>query len=173
MNTGMSNGEPLNEAAEQWIGFCNGVPEIPVGGLIACDAGAAVNVMDVIAYDAPFPDNTYKAGVRKFPQMIPTDANDEAVRYGLRAIDYWSNDWDGESFMAIGMKDAILGEPAMMALKGVIKGARSIPRLTATIFIHSPAARIRIIAVILSKKLVCSSSYMGVKGVIDTPDRVP
>ena len=121
MNTGISNGEPLQEAAVQWMSFCESVPEMPVGGLIACDAGSAVNVMDVLAYDAPFPDNSYKAGVRKFPQMIPTDSSDDAVKYGLRAIEFWSNDWNGESFMAIGMKDAILGEPAMMALKSVIK----------------------------------------------------
>jgi len=122
MNTGISNGLPLDEAAQQWIGFCASVPEMPVGGLIACDAGDAVNVMDVLAYDAPFPSNDYKAGVRRFPQMIPTDGNDVAVEYGLRAIEYWSNTWQGDSFMAIGMKDTILGEPAMMALHGVING---------------------------------------------------
>jgi len=122
MNTGISNGEPLNEITEQWVSFTANVPEMPVGGLFACDAGTAVNIIDVIAYDAPFPDNRYKAGVRRFPLMIPKDKSDGAVKYGLRAIDYLSNDWAGESFMAIGMKDAILGEPAMMALKSVIKG---------------------------------------------------
>ncbi|GGQ04808.1 haloalkane dehalogenase [Shewanella litoralis] len=122
MNTGVSNGQPLSESTIQWMSFTAAIPEMPVGGLIACDAGAAVNVMDVIAYDAPFPDNSYKAGVRRFPQMIPTDANDDAVKYGLRAIEFLSQTWEGESFMAIGMKDVILGEPAMMALKGVIKG---------------------------------------------------
>lgn len=122
MNTGISNGQPLSESAKQWMAFSAAIPEMPVGGFLACDAGSAVDIMDVIAYDAPFPDNSYKAGVRRFPQMIPTDANDDAVKYGLRAIDFWANTWDGESFMAIGMKDKILGEPAMMALKSVIKG---------------------------------------------------
>lgn len=122
MNTGIATGEPQSEAVKQWVGFCSAVPEIPVGGLFAGDAGAAVNPMDIVAYDAPFPDNSYKAGVRKFPKMIPTDANDDAVKYGLRAIEYWSNTWEGDSFMAIGMKDAVLGEPAMMALRSVIKG---------------------------------------------------
>ena len=122
MNTSIASGEPVTEEITQWMSFCASVPEMPVGGLFACDAGSAVNIMDVLAYDAPFPDNSYKAGVRKFPAMIPTDASDDAVKYGLRAIDYWSNDWDGESFMAIGMKDTVLGETAMMGLKDVIKG---------------------------------------------------
>lgn len=122
MNTGISNGEPLDEVVEQWMSFAANVPEMPVGGLFACDAGAEVNIMDVIAYDAPFPDNRYKAGVRRFPQLISKNKSNDAVKYGLRAINYLSNDWEGESFMAIGMKDAILGEPAMMALKSVIKG---------------------------------------------------
>lgn len=122
MNTGLATGEPLSEAANQWIGFCNSVPEIPVGGLAALDAGSAMTPLDAVAYDAPFPDNSYKAGARKFPKMIPTDKNDDAVRYGLRAIEYLSTQWNGQSFMAIGMKDAVLGEEAMMALKSVIKG---------------------------------------------------
>lgn len=122
MNTGIATGEPQSEAVKQWVGFCTSVPEIPVGGLAAGDGGAAITPLDIVAYDTPFPDNSYKAVVRKFPKMIPTDANDDAVRYGLRAIEYWSNTWEGESFMAIGMKDAVLGEPAMMALKSVIKG---------------------------------------------------
>lgn len=122
MNTGLPTGEPLTEAAEQWVNFCGGVPEIPVGGLVAWDAGAAIGPLDVVAYDAPFPDNSYKAGVRKFPKMIPTDDSDPAVAYGRRAVEYWSNVWKGDSFMAIGMKDVVLGEPAMMALRDVIQG---------------------------------------------------
>ena len=122
MNTTISNGEPLAEAAVQWMAFNETISELPVAGLVACDAGAAVNVMDALAYDAPFPDKNYKVGVKRFPQMIPTNADDDAVKYGLRAIEFWSNEWSGESFMAIGMKDAVLGEAAMMQLKTVIKG---------------------------------------------------
>ena len=122
MNTGLADGRPVTPEVEQWMSFCAGVPEMPVGGLFATDAGSAVDIMDVVAYDAPFPDNRYKVGVRRFPQMIPTDANDAAVEYGLRAIDFLSSDWNGDSFMAIGLKDQILGETAMMGLHSVIKG---------------------------------------------------
>lgn len=122
MNTGLPDGEPITEEVEQWIAFNASVPELPVGGLFAIDAGSAINILDVAAYDAPFPDKSYKAGVRKFPQMIPTDKNSEGVDYGLRAKDFWSKEWNGESFMAIGMKDVVLGETAMMGLKNIIKG---------------------------------------------------
>jgi len=122
MNTGIATGEPLTEPVKQWIDFCNSIPEIPVAGLVALDAGSAMTPLDALAYDAPFPNNSYKAGARKFPKMIPTDINDDAVKYGLRAIEYWSKTWDGDSFMAIGMKDPVLGEEAMMGLNSVIKG---------------------------------------------------
>lgn len=122
MNTSIATDEPLDEAVVQWIAFNESVSELPVAGLVACDAGSAVNIMDMIAYDAPFPDKSYKVGVKRFPQMIPTSADDVAVKYGLRAIEFWSNEWRGESFMAIGMKDVVLGETAMMSLKDVIRG---------------------------------------------------
>ena len=32
----------------------------------------------IAAYDAPFPDDSYKAGARIFPSLVPTTANDPA-----------------------------------------------------------------------------------------------
>ena len=39
-----------------------------------------------------------------------------------RARAFWSNDWNGESFMAIGLRDTVLGEDVMEDLRSVIRG---------------------------------------------------
>jgi haloalkane dehalogenase len=93
-----------------------------VAGLLAWDAQGAVDMLDLIAYDAPFPDNSYKAGVRRFPQLVPVEPDMEGVEYGKRAREFWSKEWTGESFMAIGMRDFVLNEPVMLELLPYIRG---------------------------------------------------
>jgi hypothetical protein len=78
--------------------------------------------MDAVAYDAPFPDVSYKVGVRRFPQLVPVEPGMDGIELGQRARKFWSNDWSGESFMAIGLRDAVLGEPVMDELRSVIRG---------------------------------------------------
>ncbi|MEO0369297.1 MAG: haloalkane dehalogenase, partial [Pseudomonadota bacterium] len=48
-------------------------PEFHVGGIIK---GGTTSVLDqsvIDAYNAPFPDETYKAGARQFPTLVPTE----------------------------------------------------------------------------------------------------
>ena len=121
MNTALPAGDGASEGFYRWRAFCQHAPEIPVGGLIATDAGSAMNILDVVAYDAPFPDNSYKAGVRRFPQLVPVDPGMPAIDLTQRARQFWSNEWQGQSFMAIGMKDTTLGEKPMEFLRSFIK----------------------------------------------------
>ncbi|WP_286292180.1 haloalkane dehalogenase [Vibrio apostichopi] len=122
MNTAISVGETAPEGFYQWRDFCANAPEIPVGGIFACDAGPQVNLLDVLAYDAPFPDNSYKAGARRFPAIVPVDPSMDGVEHGIRARQFWSKQWSGQSYMAIGMKDTALGEGPMEYLRTFIKG---------------------------------------------------
>lgn len=122
MNTGIPIGEPLSQGFDLWKGFAAMATEIPTGGLVALDSGEALNLFDVMAYDAPFPDNHYKAGVRRFPQLVPIDPGMGGVEHGKAAREFFSTSWEGESFMAIGMRDDVLNEPVMMELKEIIRG---------------------------------------------------
>jgi haloalkane dehalogenase len=56
------------------------VPEFPAGGIIA--GGTVRPVPDEVraAYDAPFPDESYKAGARKFPLLVPTEPDLEEAQ---------------------------------------------------------------------------------------------
>ena len=40
----------------------------------------------------------------------------------LGAAAYWRDQWQGESFMAVGMQDPVLGPPATQSLRQIIRG---------------------------------------------------
>ena len=79
-NTGLPTGEGTPpEAFLAWQKFSQTVPEFPVGNIIN---GATVTELpeDVIAaYNAPFPDETYKVGARIFPALVPTSPEQDGA----------------------------------------------------------------------------------------------
>jgi haloalkane dehalogenase len=78
-NTFMPTGDQKPSAAfEQWRAFSQSVPEFPVGRIVATACARPVSPEVIAAYDAPFPDERYKAGVRKFPMLVPTKPDDPA-----------------------------------------------------------------------------------------------
>jgi pimeloyl-ACP methyl ester carboxylesterase len=77
---------------------------------------------EAAAYSAPFPDVRYKAGVRRFPQLVMVSPEMEGADISRRAAAWWANDWRGQTFMAVGMKDPVLGPDVMAALRKTIRG---------------------------------------------------
>ncbi len=73
------------------------------------------------AYAVPFPNADSKAGVRKFPKMISTPTR-RCLEISSSAASFWQNQWAGESFMAIGMKDPMLGPDVMYPMRDLIRG---------------------------------------------------
>ncbi len=63
------------------------------GGIVKGGCVAELSPGIIAAYDAPFPDDTYKAGVRKFPMLVPISPDDPAAAanraawMGLRRFD--------------------------------------------------------------------------------------
>ncbi|MEY2470658.1 MAG: haloalkane dehalogenase [Actinomycetota bacterium] len=79
-NTGLPTGDQApTEAFLNWQNFSQTTPVFPIGMLI--NGGTTTDLSeDVIAgYDAPFPDDTYKAGARQFPVLVPTSPDDPAA----------------------------------------------------------------------------------------------
>jgi haloalkane dehalogenase len=71
--------EPPPEAFFSWRKFSQDVPELPVGRILQ---GATVSELPpevMAAYDAPFPDESYKAGARQFPLLVPVTPDDPAA----------------------------------------------------------------------------------------------
>lgn len=96
-NTGMPTGDAkTTDAFFAWQKFSQEVEEFPVGFII--NGGCATDLApDVIAaYDAPFPDETYKAGARRFPMLVPSTPDDpasEANRAGWEVFRSFEKPW--------------------------------------------------------------------------------
>ena len=79
-NTGLPTGDQApTEAFLNWQNFSQTAPVFPVGMII--NGGTVTELSeDVIAgYDAPFPDDSYMAGARQFPVLVPTSPDDPAA----------------------------------------------------------------------------------------------
>ncbi|MEO0339663.1 MAG: haloalkane dehalogenase [Bacteroidota bacterium] len=72
---------PPNPAFEQWKAFSQTVPVFPVGGVINMGTVNDLAEEVIAAYNAPFPDESYKAGARIFPNLVPMTSDDpEAIK---------------------------------------------------------------------------------------------
>lgn len=78
-NTALPAGGRMPPAFAAWKAYAARTPDLDVGGLIQRTCGGALSPAEVAAYDAPFPDATYKAGVRTFPALVPDGPDDPAV----------------------------------------------------------------------------------------------
>ena len=120
MNTIISTGEweptPGFIAFRDWI---NRIPDIQVGRLMK-RAVPNLTTEEINAYDAPFPNQSYIAGVKRFPNLVPIKFDQPGARISRKARDWFQSNWNGESFMAIGMQDPVLGSPMMRLLRKMI-----------------------------------------------------
>jgi haloalkane dehalogenase len=85
-NTFLPTGDrPLGSAFEAWREFSQTVDVFPVGGIInsGCTTDLAPEV--IAAYDAPFPDESYKEGARQFPVLVPASPDDPAAPANRKA----------------------------------------------------------------------------------------
>jgi haloalkane dehalogenase len=78
-NTGLPTGDiPLSEAFMRWQRFARESPTFQIGRIIGNGTVSDLPADVVAAYDAPFPDDSYKAGARSFPSLVPTTPDDPA-----------------------------------------------------------------------------------------------
>lgn len=121
MNTAIPTGQSPGEGFDAWRAFNRSQPDMDVGALMK-RASPVLNDAEAAAYAAPFPDVTFKAGVRRFPELVMTDPEMEGVETSKRAAAWWQSEWKGESFMAVGAQDPVLGPPLMEQLRQTIAG---------------------------------------------------
>ncbi|MGB1386723.1 MAG: haloalkane dehalogenase [Ilumatobacteraceae bacterium] len=92
-NTGLPTGDhPLTEAFMAWQHYSKTSPEFDIGRLINAATVRELLADEVAAYDAPFPDDSYKAGARIFPSLVPTAPDDptaSANRAAWEIFDRW------------------------------------------------------------------------------------
>ena len=122
-NTGLPTGEhSMGPAFEAWRRYSQETPVFRAGKIVNGGSVRQLTEAEVAAYDAPFPDETYQAGARVFPMLVPATpdapgaAANRAAWQGLRAF-------DRPFVTAFGDSDPITGGMAPV-LQKLIPGAQ-------------------------------------------------
>jgi haloalkane dehalogenase len=78
-NTGLPTGDgPITDAFLNWRKFSIEIPDFDVGSIITMGCQTELSAEVISAYNAPFPDDTYKEGARIFPSLVPIAPDDPA-----------------------------------------------------------------------------------------------
>ena len=121
MNTALGLGTSPGDGFNAWKEFALNTPVFDAGKIISSGTPHLTEA-EIAAYNAPYPDASYQAGARRFPALVPVSADMDGVAVSKQAAAFWQNQWQGESFMAVGDADPVLGPPAMQRLRGMING---------------------------------------------------
>lgn len=122
MNTALGTGDTaLSPGFLAWREMCAKHPDFDVARLIA-RGNPNLSAAECAAYAAPFPDRGHRAALRAFPAMVPdrVDADGAALSRAARA--FWHDRWTGQTLMAVGVQDPVLGLPVMRELQQTIRG---------------------------------------------------
>jgi haloalkane dehalogenase len=85
-NTFLPTGDqPPGEAFLRWQTYSQTAPVLPIGNIVRGGCSTELSPDVIAAYDSPFPDDTYKAGARRFPALVPTRPDDPASEPNRRA----------------------------------------------------------------------------------------
>ncbi|MFK8104010.1 MAG: haloalkane dehalogenase [Saprospiraceae bacterium] len=80
-NSALPTGNPpMPKAFIDWQTYSKQVPVLPIGKLINKATVSDLSPAVLAAYEAPFPDESYQAGAKVFPSLVPTQLTDpEAI----------------------------------------------------------------------------------------------
>ncbi|MEK6806093.1 MAG: haloalkane dehalogenase [Pseudomonadota bacterium] len=95
-------------AFKLWRAFARYSPWFPIGRIVNSGCVTKLSAAEIAAYDAPYPDDSYKAGTRKFPLLVPTEESDPAVPVNRAAWDVFGR-WTKPFLCVFGKNDPILG----------------------------------------------------------------
>ena len=121
MNTALGTGDQeLTPGFLAWRQFVRDNPDFDIASLMR--RASDLTQDELAAYEAPFPDARYRAGVRRFPDMVPDRPDAPGAALSRQARDWLSTEWSGDSFAAVGAQDPVLGVEVMQQVAGAIRG---------------------------------------------------
>ncbi len=128
-NTFLPTGDrPAGEAFLRWQQFSQNTPNFDAGWIV--NSGCTTDLSDEIkaAYNAPFPDDSYKEGARQFPLLVPTSPDDPAAPANRKAWEVL-NKWEKPFLCAFGDSDPVTkgGDRAFIA---AVPGTKNQPHTT-------------------------------------------
>lgn len=93
-NGGLPTGEtPMSMVWRIWEKFARLSPWFPIGRIVAWGTRRALTPAEIAAYDAPFPDDTYKAAARVYPALVPVRFDDPQSAANRKAWEVFRR-WD-------------------------------------------------------------------------------
>ena len=111
-----------------WQQFSQQTPDFPVGKIVAGGCVTTLSPEVIAAYDAPFPDDSFKAGARQFPLLVPITPEDPAAEDNRAAWEVLA-EYDRPFLCAFSDSDAIT-RGADAVLRKLIPGAAGQPLIT-------------------------------------------
>ncbi len=109
----------------RWQKFSQETPNFAVGAIVNGGCTSTLSAEVMAAYDAPFPDDSYKAGARQFPLLVPTSPDDPAAPANRKSWEVLRR-WQKPFLTAFSDRDPVTrGGEAV--LKNLIPGAAGQP----------------------------------------------
>ena len=106
-NTGLPIGKGTpSEAFLKWQKFSQTIPVFPTGQILQGATVRELSPAEIVAYDAPYPDESYKAGARIFPALVPTDPSMDGVADNVKAWEVLKT-WDKPFLTAYSDQDPV------------------------------------------------------------------
>jgi haloalkane dehalogenase len=128
-NTGLPTGDQgPSEAFLAWRNFSLTDETFDIGMILNDFGQGALSEKEQNAYRAPFPDDNYKAGARKFPSLVPTSVDDPARDANLAAWEVLKT-WDKPFLCCFSDQDPITGGGEKVFLK-LVPGCQDQPHAT-------------------------------------------
>ena len=106
-NTSLPTGDfKVPKAFFNWQKFSQDTPVFNASKIVKSSCVNKISNEVQKAYDAPFPDETYKAGARRFPMLVPTSPNDPSSQPNREAWEKLKN-WHKPFLTAFSDSDPI------------------------------------------------------------------
>ena len=121
-NTGLPTGD--HPMPDVWLRFrevVRNAPALSVSRLVQAGCQTRLPAAVLAAYDAPFPDESFMAGPRAMPRLVPTSPGDPAAPANRAAWERLAA-WDKPFLVAFSDRDPITGGMAPL-LKQAVPGA--------------------------------------------------
>ena len=128
-NTGLPTGKaPLSEGFAVFREFLQIKPDLHVAGQVRNGTTKGIDENALAAYNAPFPDDDHKQGVRQFPNLVPATPRTPSAEPNKEA---WKilREWKKPFLCAFSDKDPIFSGVENSFYK-LIPGCKDMPHVT-------------------------------------------
>lgn len=106
-NGGLPDGkQKFSKAFQIWKAFSKYSPIFKAGSIVKMGCVTPLSKDAIDAYDAPFPDNRYKAGIRIFPSLVPDAENVPGAKDNQNAWEVFKR-WEKPFLTVFGKQDPI------------------------------------------------------------------